>query len=124
VPDSYEKDYARRSAAYQEKLRERARRIKADRAARDADGQSSAAATPYSTATSTYPYPPMPPSARIMFLAYGTNAEQLLNVIDGLLALLPYKPAPSATNDPVVLLVRRARKAMRNKDPRGILHAA
>lgn len=35
--------------------------------------------------------------------------------------LLPYKPAPPASTDPVVMLVRRARKAMRNKDQREVM---
>jgi hypothetical protein len=76
---------------------------------------------PYSFAASRYPFPVQPPDPRLKFLAYGTSTELLLDVIDGALDLLPYKPAPPSTTDPVVMLVRRARKAMRNKDQRGVL---
>jgi hypothetical protein len=125
VPDSYEKDYARANATYEQKLREREQRIEAARAAREAaretDEESPSTSVVLRSPDPYYPYPPSPPSPRPRFLAYGTSAEQLLDVIDGLLALLPYKPAPPASNDPVVQLVRRARKALRTKDEREVL---
>ena len=127
VPDIYEQDYARARATYEQKLKEREQKIEAARAAREtaqkaADGQSSSTAVmPYFSLEPSFPFPPSPPDPRPRFLAYGTSADQLLDIIDGLLALLPYKPAPPASNDPVVLLVRRARKAMRTKDQREVL---
>ena len=122
VPEAYVRDYDRAYARYEEKVRERAQRIKAETtAAKEGEGQPSAALASYSLATSRYPYPTSPPEPQLKFLAYGTRVDQLLDVIDGALNLLPYKPAPSASNDPVVMLVRRARKAMRNKDQREVL---
>ena len=41
--------------------------------------------------------------------------------MDGLLALLPYKPPPPASDEPLVQLVRRARKAIGTKDQREVL---
>jgi hypothetical protein len=122
VPASYVEDYDRKYAVYEKKLKERSRQIKADKAAEEAEGQSSSTslmARPIMT--STYPFPPSPPDPKIMFLAYGTAPEELLDIIDGVLDLLPYKPPPPATNDIVVLLARRARKAMRSKDRREAL---
>jgi hypothetical protein len=121
VPTSYLEDYARARATYEQELRERKQKIDAALAAREAAGQSpSTAVMPYSV-ESRYPYPLWPSSPRLRFLAYGTQSEQLLEVIDGVLALLPYKPASPATTDPVVQLVRRARNALRNKDQREVL---
>jgi hypothetical protein len=119
VPDSYQQDHTLAYATYQQKLRERQQAIKAALAARDKDGESSS--TSLVPLEAGYPYPPSPLNPRVKFLAYGTSAEQLLDVIDGLLALLPYKPEPPASNDPVVQLARRARKAMRGKDERKVL---
>ena len=125
VPDSYKQDHARAYATYEQKLRERAQKIQAEQAARDtarqADGQSSSTAVMLYSLEPIHPYPPSPPNPQPRFLAYGTSTDQLLDIIDGLLALLPYKPAPPASNDPVVLLVRRARKAMQTKDQREVL---
>lgn len=123
LPETYVRDHARAYARYEEKVRERAQRIKAEEAAaKEAEGQSSSTAlVPYSFAATRYPYPTAPPDPRLRFLAYGTPAALLLDVIDGVLDLLPYKPAPPASTDPVVMLVRRARKAMRNKDQREVL---
>src|SRR5207248_1369780 len=50
------------------------------------------------------------------FLAYETPPTRLLDIVDGVLALLPYKPPPQPTTDPVVGLVRRARRAMQSKE--------
>jgi hypothetical protein len=125
VPDSYKEDYSRGRAVYEQKLREREQKIEAAAAARtaarEAEGHSSSTTlVPYSLASS-YPYPPSPLTPRVRFLAYGTTTDQLLDVIDGALALVPYKPAPPASTDPVVQLVRRARKAMQSKDQREVL---
>ena len=123
--DSYKQDYARAYATYEQRLRERAQKIQAEQAAREtarqADGQSNSTAVMLYSLEPNHPYPPSPPNPQPRFLAYGTSTDQLLDIIDGLLALLPYKPAPPASNDPVVLLVRRARKAMGAKDQREVL---
>ena len=122
VPDAYVQDHDRAYARYEEKLRERARLIKAEAAAAEAaEGQSSTTLMPYALSTSRHPFPTPPPDPRLRFLAYGTLADQLLDVIDAVLDLLPYKPAPPATTDPVLQLVRRARSAVRNKDQREVL---
>lgn len=122
MPEAYVQEHARAYARYEEKVRERARLVEAaTAAAKEAQGQSSTALMPYSSITSRYPFPTAPPDPRLRFLAYGTPAELLLDAIDGVLDLLPYKPAPPATTDPVLQLVRRARKAMRNKDQREVL---
>ena len=125
VLDSYKQDYARAYATYEQRLRERAQKIQAEQAAREtarqADGQSNSTAVMLYSLEPNHPYPPSPPNPQPRFLAYGTSTDQLLDIIDGLLALLPYKPAPPASNDPVVLLVRRARKAMGAKDQREVL---
>ncbi len=118
VPGDYRQDYNRKYAAYEKKLQERARRIKADQEAREAESPStSTSPLPYPLTTSRYPYPSPPPEPQIMFLAYGTAIAQLLDVIDGLLALLPYKPERPLTNDLVLQLARRARKKMRGRRP-------
>jgi hypothetical protein len=120
VPNGYKQHYVRAHATYQQKLRERTKKIEDARAAREAarqtDGESSTALRLYSSEEAAYPFPSAPPSPRLRFLAYGIPGERLLDVIDGLLALLPYKPTPPASNDPVVALVRRARKALRTKE--------
>ena len=125
MADAYMKAYVRALATYKLQLGERERKIEATRAARETvrktDGESSSTSLMLLPLESSYPAPLPPPSPWRRFLAYGTSADQLLDVIDGLLALLPYKPAPPASNDPVVKLVRRARKAMRTKDQREIL---
>jgi hypothetical protein len=122
VPASYEEEHAREWAAYHRKVKERQRRIEAARAAQEDQGQSSATSvTPYPFAASTYPSPPTPLGPQIKFLAYGTSTDLLLDVIDGVLDLLPYKQPPPPTTDLVVLLVRRARKAVQSKDQRGSL---
>lgn len=125
VPAGYKQDHARARATYGQQLREREQKIEAAHAARElarkADGQSASTTAMLYSLEPRYPYPPEPPNPRVKFLAYGTLAEQMLDVIDGVLALLSYKPAPPASTDPVVLLVRRARKAMQTKDQREVL---
>lgn len=123
VPDSYKQDYAKAYAAYKLKLQEREKKVEAAQAARESaekvEGESASLAV--MSLGSRYPFPPAPANPQLRFLAYGTSAQLLLDVVDGLLALLPYKPAPPTSNDPVVQLVRRARKAMRSKDQREVL---
>jgi hypothetical protein len=125
LPANYKLDYANALAAYQQKLTEREKKIEAARAAREtaekADGQSPSTAVTLYSREPSFPFPSPPPHPRPRFLAYGTPAGQLLDVVDGVLAVLPYKPAPPATNDPVLQLVRRARRAMRTKDQREVL---
>jgi hypothetical protein len=126
VPEAYAQDYNRARLRYEEQLRERAQLIQAATAAAEsAEGQSEkplpTALMPYTFSTSLHPVPMPPPDPRIRFLAYGTPAEQILDVIDAVLNLLPYKPTPPAATDPVVKLVRRARQAMRNRDLREVL---
>jgi hypothetical protein len=131
VSDAYVRDYSREYARYEEKVRERAQQIKAEAAAQRAAAEAPAlnggeesqitSLAPYSFAASRYPYPTAPPDPKVRFLAFGTPTELLLDIVDGLLDLLPYKPAPPATNDPVLILVRRARKAMRNRGQRELL---
>ncbi len=123
VPDGYVREHAHAYARYEEKVRERAQLIEAEAAAaKEAEGHSSSTALmPSASSISRYPFPMPPPDPRVRFLAYGTPVELLLYVIDGVLDLLLYKPAPPATTDPVLQLVRRARKAVRNKDQREIL---
>ena len=121
VPDSYKQHYARAMATYEQKLAERERKIEAAKAARKEDGESSSSAVMLYSLEPNFPYPPSPTSPQLRFLAYGTPAEQLLDIIDGLLALLPYKPPPPASDEPLVHLVRRARKAIGTKDQREVL---
>ena len=88
LPEAYVRDHARAYARYEEKVRERAQRIKAEEAAaKEADGQSSSSALVLYSLDSRYPYPTAPPGPRLRFLAYGTPVAQLLDVIDGVLDL-------------------------------------
>jgi hypothetical protein len=118
LPHEYVDAYRRAYADYEEKLRHH-RETLAEKA--DAEETSRPTAAPViltsqlmTTSLALGPQPPSLPRPR--FLAYGTSRSQLLDIIDCLLLLLPYRPPPQPSNEPIRDLVRRARSFMRTKE--------
>jgi hypothetical protein len=101
VSQERERLYQRKYAEYRAKLA----------AVRTSDSTS---ATSMPSAILAVTPPPRPEEA---FLAYDTAVELLLDIIDGLLDLIPYKPAPSDP-DPVVRFLKQAGRKFTRADPR------
>lgn len=117
LPSRYAEEHKRAEVDYQARLRERSE-VLARKARTEENSQSSTSIVSINQAmlASFVPVPTPPPLPRARFLAYGTPSSQVLDVIDGLLHLLPYQPPPQPTTDPIRGLVNRARIAMRTKE--------
>jgi hypothetical protein len=118
LPQEYVDAYRRACADYQEKLRRHHERLAEKVNGKETSRPTAAPVVPtYQLMTTSLALAPQPPSLpRARFLAYDTSCSQLLDVIDCLLLLLPYRPPPQPSDDPIRDLVRRARSFMRTKE--------
>ncbi|MGP0026925.1 MAG: hypothetical protein ACLPKE_26745 [Streptosporangiaceae bacterium] len=118
LPQEYVDKYNHAYARYQHELQQH-REAVAQKASTEESSQPSGTAivsVNQSMLASFAPAPRPPSPPRTRFLAYGTPRSQLLDIIDGLLHLLPYRPPPLSSTDPIRDMVRRARFFMRTKE--------
>lgn len=110
--------YNRAKAQYRAALKRHEQQLeqKAEQTQRNPQPTPTTPALPSATAMAHLSVPTPPPNPRPPFIAYDTPTSRLLDIIDALLDLLPYKPPPAPTTDPVLGLVRRARRAMQSKE--------
>lgn len=117
LPQEYADAHKNAMAKYRAalKLHELGREHAAAQGTQQAQPNSTSLATQAATPTLALP-PVPPPSPQPQFIAYGTPTSRLLEILDALLDLLPYKPPPPPATDPVTGLLRLARRAIRGKE--------